>query len=160
MTRFIATKTALVFGAALICMNLSSSIARASDTARDEALLRQYIVESGEAFNRRDLNGMLARVSPDLILTYPGIPDMSYDDLAKGYAEMIAQPPGVRITTVPTVEEVIVSSGLGVVRITWTTTTESASGRKVRRMRDMQVWQRSGQGEWRFIRGIHFREPG
>lgn len=49
---------------------------------------------------------------------------MSYDDLAKSYAEMIA-----------------------------------ASESKVRRMRDVQIWRRGGQGEWRFIRGIHFREP-
>jgi ketosteroid isomerase-like protein len=149
----------LVFGAALAYVGCWSPAARASDTARDEALLRQYIVESGDAFNRRDLKAMLARVSPDLVLTYPGVPDMGYDDLAKSYAEMIAQPPGIKLTTVPSVEEVIVSGELAVVRITWTTTTASASQSKVRRMRDLQVWRRSGQGEWRFIRGIHFREP-
>lgn len=82
---------ALVFGAALAYVGLWSPAARASDTAGDEALLRQYIVESGDAFNRRDIKAMLARASPDLVLTYPGVPDMSYDDLAKSYAEQNAR---------------------------------------------------------------------
>jgi steroid delta-isomerase len=132
---------------------------RADDRTRDQELLRRYIIESGEALNRRDLKTMMGRVAPDLVLTFPGVPDIDYSALQKGYAEMIAQPETTRITTVPTVQEVMVSGDLGIVRVTWTTTIEVAGAeRKVRSARDMQVWRRTA-GEWQFVRGMYFHEP-
>jgi len=147
--------------AALVVAVVSSAGAQQAreSQARDEALLRQYIIESGEAFNNHDLDGMMARISPDLVLSYPGIPDMGYAELKKAYEEMIALPPGMSIKTSPTIEDVIVSGSLGAVRVTWTTTrTDQNSGTTVRRMRDMQIWRRDADGEWRFLRGMHYRD--
>lgn len=145
---------AALAAAGVIC----ASAQEPGDSGRsDEALLRRYVIESGEAFNKRDLDGMLARVSPDLVLTYPGTPDMSYAELAEAYAEMIALPPGMKVSTAPTIEDIFVSGDLGVVRVTWTTTrSRENSAQKTTRMRDMQVWQRGSDGQWRFTRGMHY----
>jgi steroid delta-isomerase len=149
-----------MLGASLLLAHCASVSQHAGTSQRDQELLRQYVAESAAAVNRRDLKAMMATVSPDLILTYPGIADMGYEALENGYAEMIALPAGTSVTTAPTIEEIIVSGDLAVIRVTWTTTTVSGpSDRKVRRMRDMQVWRRNDQGEWKFTRGMHFREP-
>jgi ketosteroid isomerase-like protein len=93
-------------------------------------------------------------------VTYPGIPDQDYATLDAGYREMTSLPAGVTVTTAPSIEEIIVSGNLGVVRVTWNTTTVQAepAQRSTRQLRDMQVWRREADG-WKFFRGVHFRVP-
>jgi ketosteroid isomerase-like protein len=135
--------------------------AQTTQHERDLETLRAAIIRSGEAFNARDHAAMMAPVARDLVLTYPGIPDMGYDSLSAGYRRMVDRPAGVTARTVPTVEEVLVSGDLAVIRITWTTTvTETSPARSTtRQMRDMQVWRREADGGWKFFRGMHFRNP-
>jgi steroid delta-isomerase len=135
--------------------------AQATRHERDVETLRAAIIRSGEAFNAGDHAAMMAPVARDLVLTYPGIPDMGYDSLSAGYRRMVNRPAGVTSRTVPTVEEVLVSGDLAVIRITWTTTvTETNPARSTtRQMRDMQVWRREADGAWKFFRGMHFRNP-
>lgn len=149
-----------MLGAIFVLAGCANTSQHPESSQRDQELLRQHVAESAEAVNRRDLKAMMATVSPDLILTYPGIADMGYVALEKAYTEMLALPAGTSVTTVPTIEEMIVSGDLAVVRIIWITTTASGpADRNVRRMRDMQVWRRNDRGEWKFTRGMHFREP-
>jgi ketosteroid isomerase-like protein len=95
-----------------------------------------------------------------VVLTYPGIPDSDYATLDAGYREMTSLPAGVTVTTAPTIEEIIVSGDLGVVRVTWNTTTVQTqpAQRSTRQLRDLQVWRREADG-WKFYRGMHFRVP-
>jgi|GEM_PF-2523031 len=147
----------------LIVLAGSASKAGAQTTQheRDVETLRAAIVRSGEAFNARDHAAMMAPVARDLVLTYPGIPDMGYDSLSAGYRRMANPPAGVTARTVPTVEEILVSGDMAVIRITWTTTvTETTPARSTtRQMRDMQVWRREADGGWKLFRGMHFRNP-
>jgi ketosteroid isomerase-like protein len=146
-------------GSLLLLAGCAGTARHAQSSPQDQALLRRLVVESGNALNRRDLEGMVASISPDLVLSYPGIADMGYESLKRAYAEMIA-PGGASVTTVPTIEEVLVSGDLAVVRVTWTTTIASGpSDQKTRRTRDMQIWRRDDRREWKFIRGMHYREP-
>ena len=49
---------------------------------------------------------------------------------------------------------------MAVVRVRWTTTITDSTGRaSTRRLRDMQVWRRERDGQWMFVRGMHYREP-
>lgn len=126
----------------------------------DVEALRALVVRSGEAFNARDPDGIMALYSRDIVLSYPGIPDSRYDTIASGYREMTNLPAGVTVTTVPHIEEIIVSGDMGIVRVTWNTTTVQAqpAQRTTRQLRDLQVWRREVDG-WKFYRGMHFRVP-
>lgn len=127
---------------------------------QDIATLRNMIIKSGEAFNAIDPDAIIAPYARDVILSYPGVPDMDYDTLAKSYAGLRTRKDVVEKTS-PTIEEVLVSGDLGVIRVMWTThTTEVATGRQsTRQMKDLQVWRRESDGAWKFIRGMHFRIP-
>lgn len=128
--------------------------------AADVEALRALVIRSGEAFNAKDPAAIIALYSREVELTYPGIPDQDYATLEAGYREMTSLHAGVTVTTAPTIEEIIVSGDIGVVRVTWNTTTVQAQPAQTstRQLRDMQVWRRAADG-WKFFRGVHFRVP-
>ncbi len=145
----------------ILLVSFAAEASAQTQHERDVETLRAAILRSGEAFNAGDHAAMMAPVARDLVLTYPGIPDMGYDSLSAGYRRMADRPAGVTSRTVPTVEEILVSGDLAVIRVTWTTTvTETSPARSAtRQMRDMQVWRREADGGWTFFRGMHFRNP-
>jgi ketosteroid isomerase-like protein len=128
--------------------------------AADVEALRALVIRSGDAFNAKDPDAIIALYSRDVVLTYPGIPDQDYATLDAGYREMTSLPAGVTVTTAPVIDEIIVSGDMGVVRVTWNTTTVQAqpAQRSTRQLRDLQVWRREADG-WKFFRGMHFRVP-
>lgn len=134
-----------------------------SGPERDVAAIRAAVVHSGEAANAGDPEKVMALYARDLVLSYPGVPDMDYAALERGYREML-RTPGVTLRTVPEIHEIMASGDLAVVRVTWTTTvTTAAPGRPAtstsRLARDLQVWRREADGSWRFARGMHYRVP-
>jgi ketosteroid isomerase-like protein len=125
----------------------------------DEEALREAIVRSAAAFNAGDADAIIAPYARDVVLSYPGIPDMTYEMLKQSYIEMVDRPSGVTVSTVPTIEEVLVSGDLGIIRVMWTTTTTVADPPRVetRKLKDLQVWRREPNGTWTFARGMHYR---
>lgn len=135
--------------------------ASSSTQEKDIATLRSLAIKSGESFNAKDPDGIMSLYAPDVLISYPGIPDMGYEDFAKAYAGLRNPTPGVTVKTSPTIEEVLVSGDLGVIRIIWnTTTTETNPPREhTRQMKDLQVWRRQADGSWKLSRGMHYRMP-
>ena len=127
---------------------------------RDVEAIRAAVVHSGEAANAGDPGEVMSLYARDILLSYPGVPDMDYAALERGYREML-RTPGVTLRTVPDVHEIMVSGDLAVVRVTWTTTiTEAQPVRSTSRLaRDLQVWRREPDGSWKFARGMHYRVP-
>ncbi|HEX8271286.1 MAG TPA: DUF4440 domain-containing protein [Longimicrobiaceae bacterium] len=134
-----------------------------SGPERDVAAIRAAVVHSGEAANAGDPEEVMALYARDIVLSYPGVPDMDYAALERGYREML-RTPGVTLRTAPEIHEIMVSGDLAVVRVTWTTTvTTAAPGQPAksasRLARDLQVWRREADGSWKFARGMHYRVP-
>jgi ketosteroid isomerase-like protein len=132
-----------------------------SANEKDVATLRSAILRSAESFNKGDADAIMSQYARDIVLSYPGLPDLGYDTLVENYREMVKRPPGVTVHTSPTIEEILVSGDLALIRLMWTTTTTEASPPRQasRRMKDFQVWRRESDGTWKFARGMHFRIP-
>jgi ketosteroid isomerase-like protein len=139
--------------------NAQGAPAAASAHERDVEALRKAIIRSGEAFNASDPDAIMSQYARDVILSYPGIPDMDYAALVAGYASLRTPKPGVTVRTSPTIEEILVSGDLGVIRVMWTTTTTETNPPResTRQMKDLQVWRRESDGTWKFARGMHYR---
>lgn len=137
-----------------------ASTTAVSGPARDVAAVRAAVLHSGEAANAADPEAIMALYARDIVLSYPGVPDMDYETLARGYREML-RTPGVALRTQPEIHEILVSGDLAVVRVTWTTTiTQGEPAHSNSRLaRDLQVWRREGDGSWKFARGMHYRTP-
>ena len=133
---------------------------------RDSVAVHQAVLRGGAALNERNADAIIALYARDLVLSYPGEPDMGYEAFARAMREMTgADTTRLRLTTQGSVDEVMVSGDLAVVRVVWTTMTvsrargDSSEVRATRRMKDLQVWRRDPDGAWRFARGMHYRLP-
>lgn len=158
--RALSSAACILLAATLHLPAAAQQPAAAHGPPQDVEAIRALVVRSEEAFNAKDPDAIIALYSRDVVLTYPGIPDQDYETLDAGYREMTNLPAGVTVTTVPDIEEIIVSGDLGIVRVTWNTTTVQAepAQRSTRQLRDLQVWRREPDG-WKFFRGMHFRQP-
>jgi steroid delta-isomerase len=126
--------------------------------AGDEAALRAAIEAGARACEAGRPDEVMASYAPDILLSYPGIPDQDHAALLAGYRQLCPGSgggDGTVETTTAAYDEILVSGDLAMVRLTWSTHLRGMSGGAVRRLRDMQVWRRTAQG-WRFFRGVHF----
>lgn len=137
---------------------------RVLSTVSDSAYIRAAIERGARGFEHGAPDSILAHYAPDVILSYPGIPDQDYATLARGYNELRKRPPGTRATTTPTFDEIIITRDIAVVRLRWRTAIREAAhdavpaGETIRYLRDLQVWRRESSCEWRFVRGMHYRD--
>jgi len=137
---------------------------RPASAASDSARIRTAIERGARGFERGMPDSILAHYAPDVILSYPGIPDQDYRTLAQGYSQLPARASWLSATTTPTFDEILVTRDLAVVRLRWTTTMREAAHdsfaarQTTRYLRDLQVWRREPTGEWRFVRGMHYHD--
>ena len=133
----------------------------ALETSTDSTEIRAAIERGARGFERGDPDSILAHYASDIVLSYPGIPDMDYAALVRNYGELRSRPRHVTATTTPTFDEILVDGKLAIVRVRWTTTIRSAATdstparASTRYLRDLQVWRRDPAG-WRFVRGMHY----
>lgn len=151
----------MLLAAALLagCATAGRAPAAAMDV-RGADEVRRGILSYAAAANRGDVDGVMSVFSRDVLLSYPGIPDQRYSDMARGYREMMGNP-AVKTQTEPTIEEISVSGDLAYARLVWNTavTDTRTRQRTTRQMKDLQIWRREPDGRWRFVRGMHYREP-
>lgn len=127
----------------------------------DSSEIRAAIERGARGFERGDPDSIMAHYARDIVLSYPGIPDMDYTAMVRNYDELRRRPRHVTATTTPTFDEILVDGRLAVVRVRWTTTIRSAATdstparSSTRYLRDLQVWRRDAVG-WRFVRGMHY----
>lgn len=126
---------------------------------KDVEIIRQAVIQTGVAFNERKPDSILVHYAPDILVSYPNVPDTDYAGFAQAFAGLPNRPPGV-VSTRPDIHEIIVSGDLAMVRVSWITTTRQTDPVKevTRRARDMQIWQRQTDGSWKFTRGLWFHE--
>jgi steroid delta-isomerase len=143
-----------------LCLVLSAGAAAAQTRPtpeQDRETLRRAIERSAASFNAADPDAIIAPYAPDVVLSYPGVPDMGYAALQEAYRNIRRRPAGVTEQTRPHIDEILVSGDLAVLRLRWRTVNRSPEGERVRHLRDLQVWRREADGQWRFARGMHYR---
>jgi steroid delta-isomerase len=128
------------------------------DSAGAAAAIRAALADWVAAANRQDWRAAAGVWAPDLIGWYPGQPDATY---AKELAQAARPRSGRKPTRYHvTVNEVLVSGPLAVVRDTWRFTTGTGSADStVAVVRSFEVWRRQPDGAWKIARWISAPEP-
>ena len=104
------------------------------------------------AFNARTIDVVLASMTPDLVLTYPGIDDLRRPALDESFKKRLANEAKRTIKT--DIQEVCESGDLAVFRVIWIVDYTGADGKvTTTRERDVEVWRRD-EGRWRLARGM------
>jgi len=135
----------------LFLLALVSPVRSESVAGRDEAQIRAALAGWVQAFNSGDLKKAAEVWAPDLVGWSPEGTDDTYavekEYAAKGDGKL----PGA--TYALTINEVIVSCDLAVVRDTWTETPRKDPS-KSRTFRSFEVWRRQTDGAWKISRWI------
>ena len=104
------------------------------------------------ALNARAIDEVLASMTPDLVLSYAGIDDLTRPGLDESFRKRLAGESSRKIRT--EIQEVCESGDLAVFRVVWVVDYTASDGRvTTTRERDIEVWRRDG-GRWRLARGM------
>lgn len=151
-------KLPLLTAAAALGACLAAAQPAASTDSEPVNAVRTAILGYAAAVNANNPEDVIRVMADDIVLSYPGIPDSDYAVLAGSYREMMQPRPGISVRTEPAFEEIFASGDIVIARLTWTTTTKNENTKResVRKMKDLQVWRRDGQGAWKLARGMHY----
>ena len=152
------TRVALIL-AAMLAVGLRTGVAQTStDSATVARAIRAALAQWVAAANRQDWRAAAEIWAPDLVGWYPGQPDDTYAKELAQSAHPRRRPKPTRYEV--TVNEVLVSGSLAVVRDTWRFTTGSGSmDSTVAVVRSFEVWRHQPDGAWKIARWISAPEP-
>jgi steroid delta-isomerase len=122
----------------------------------DEAEIRAALARWVGAANRQDWKAALDVWAPDVIGWYPGQPD---DTFAREQANATRPKREHAGQFELTINEVIVSGDLAVVRDTWTMRSTDPANPGSSTFRSFEVWRRQPGGSWKIARWISAPEP-
>lgn len=120
-------------------------------TKEDEAQIRAALQKWVASFNSGDLKTAAEVWAPDLEGWPPEGGNDTYDREQRYAAMANGKPPGA--TYALTINEVIVSCDMAVVRDTWIET-PAADASKARVFRSFEAWRRQSDGSWKIARWI------
>jgi uncharacterized protein (TIGR02246 family) len=130
--------------------------------ARDEAAaVRAAFGKLVRAFRDRDARAVAALIAEDALLSHAGSPDKDYRGLVEVFTKMLAPRPELSETIDPELEEVQVSGDTAFLRITWRTkwSLQDAGKEGSSVERDLEIWRRQRDGNWKLYRGLGCRLP-
>jgi steroid delta-isomerase len=121
----------------------------------DAAAIRSAIEAGARSCEAGRPADVMRSYAPDIVLSYPGVPDQDFAALRDAFARLCGAGEGTVETTRATYDEILVSGDMAIVRLTWSTHLRGMAPGAVRRLKDLQVWRRTARG-WQFFRGVHF----
>jgi ketosteroid isomerase-like protein len=112
------------------------------------------------AYERGDLDEVMALFDRDVVYSIQGLPDAGYDDLRRVYSRSFRKNearPGTKWVAVP--EEVYAEGKLATVRGRWELHTPDGKGgvKVTERNRGMDLFKRTRSG-WKLIRSVNYPE--
>lgn len=126
---------------------------RSTDEAQICRALQEWVVATNSGQRLR-----AARIwAKDLIGWYPGRPDDTYARVMEAARRLDGVTPQVK--TELTINEILVSGDLAVVRDTWTFTRQTATDSTRSTLRGFEVWRKQSDGSWKISRWISAPEP-
>jgi ketosteroid isomerase-like protein len=126
------------------------------DRAAVERQIRKSIEDWTAAANRGDAAGQGKIWAPGVQGWFPSAPEYKNSAAFEGAVDAKT----LHSTYTFTINEILVSSDLAVVRDTWEETVHSADGRSAQRViQSFEVWQPQPNGEWKISRWISAPGP-
>ncbi|HEY8560811.1 MAG TPA: DUF4440 domain-containing protein [Pyrinomonadaceae bacterium] len=126
--------------------------------AKDVAAVEAALERLAAAYNRRDLKGTMSLYAADALLSREGGADADREESRRAYSERFKNAPPFPARISYRIEELQISGEFAFARLSWLV--ERSSDRKIlSRSRDLEIWRRQKNGNWKLVRGIGFYLP-
>ncbi|NGX57979.1 MAG: hypothetical protein K940chlam3_00880 [Chlamydiae bacterium] len=142
-----------IFIAILSCSVLSASV------EESRLQITQTLEKWSKDFNSRNLQGVCKLFAPDLIASYPGTKDRNYDQMCETLSQSIHHPNKTFRYDVPTIEQMIVSDDIAIVRLIWTLTIsgKNQTNPLIIREKGLDIFKKQPDGTWKIM--ISYAHP-
>jgi uncharacterized protein (TIGR02246 family) len=144
--------SALAFVAALV----AATTAARSDSATDEAAIRQRLERWTAAFNAKDVAGACDLFAPDLVYSIQDVVNGTQKTMCTNLAKVLGRSDIGLHYAVPAIQEIIVSGDVAIVRLTWTLTVQRGDATDTTTEEGMDFFRRQPDGRWSIARYIAF----
>lgn len=135
---------------------LTTHLAAKADPENDERDIRERLHAWRMAFNARDAERACDLFAPDLKYAVPGIAHGTYDTMCGNFQRLFAKP-GLKFAYgEPDIHDITISGDIGIVRLTWTLTTDADGDQETSIEEGMDVFRRQPDGRWSISKFIAF----
>ncbi|MGC4024625.1 MAG: nuclear transport factor 2 family protein [Mesorhizobium sp.] len=139
-----------------IILILAAPLTALADPANDEIEIRERLHQWRTAFNARDVQGACDLFAHDLKYAVPGHTHGTYRTMCGNFEKLFAKP-GLKFTYAkPDIHEILISGDLGIVRLTWTLTTDADGDQEASVEEGIDVFRRQADGKWSITKFIAF----
>jgi uncharacterized protein (TIGR02246 family) len=144
----------LAIAAAVACVGTMISVW--ADMNSDKAAIMDRLARWTGAFNARNVAGICALFSTDLVYTVPEVRDGSRKLLCSRLSAVLAKPELQLHYDSPDIREIIVAGNIAVVRLFWTLTARKGTEQNTSTETGMDIFRRQPDGKWSIARFISF----
>ena len=145
---------------ALILISPIASRSRAQSTGPDQAAIAGALAKWTDDFNTGNVAAVCGLFAPDLRYDYKGFPERSYRDICDGLRRSLTDRTK-RYHYSLAIKEIVVSTGLAAVRLTWTLqVTKPDAPPQISHEHGIDIFRKESDGAWKIIRFIAYDEPG
>jgi uncharacterized protein (TIGR02246 family) len=144
----------------LIVICPSGSPSRAQSTETDQAAIRAALTKWTDDFNAGNVAAVCGLFAPGLRYDYKGFPERGYQDICDGLRGSLTDQTK-RYHYSLEIKEIVVSSDLAAVRLTWTLQViRPDAPPQLSHEHGIDIFRKEPDGAWKIIRFIAYDEPG
>jgi ketosteroid isomerase-like protein len=159
-SKWVATAMLRRLMIALILISPTGSRSRSQSAEPDQTAIRAALTKWTDDFNAGNVAAVCGLFAPDLRYDYKGFPERTYQDICDGLRRSLTDQTK-RYHYSLAIKEIIVSSDLAAVRLTWTLqVTKSNVPPQISHEHGIDVFRKESDGAWKIIRFIAYDEPG
>jgi steroid delta-isomerase len=132
----------------------------AQSSATDEAAIRAALTQWTDDFNAGNTAAVCDLFAPGLRYDYRGFPERGYQDICDGLRGSLTDQT-TRYHYSLAVKDIVVSSDLAAVRLTWTLqVTKPGAPPQISQEPGIDIFRKQPDGAWKIVRFIAYEEPG
>lgn len=130
---------------------------RSPESSRQELI--ELLQKWARDFNSKNVQEVCDLFAPDLISSFPGIPDENYEQNCKSLTSVLADEDKIYFYEAPHIQKVIVDCDVGIVKLIWRLKVSDKNNQKTEIItaRSLDVFKRQQDGRWKL--SISFAYP-
>lgn len=140
--------------AGAMCFQSNALFSSDSDSiSKSRAEIEQQLQKWSQDFNAGRISEVCGLFAPDLIASYPGVPDRNYDAMCQHLTAALTGSEKINRYELPEIEQVIINGDFAAVRLIWTLRIFDKNKSEIGLVKEkgLDVLRRQNDGKWKIV---------